>query len=130
MCIPGVQRKEVVMYFCLHAFWQSSVIIHKRLATVTKIRESASCQKNKHQNSSGSCGIIALGMLSIYCLISQERNSFESGNLCPGLQNLRGLAQSIKCLLHCWFGILNVFCTLIKVCLKRGFDRFVLQSGG
>lgn len=45
MCIPRVQWKEVVMYFCLHAFWQSSVIIHKRLAAVTQIRESASCQK-------------------------------------------------------------------------------------
>lgn len=68
-------------------------------------------------------------MLSIYCLVSQERNNFESGSLCLGLQNLRGLAQSIKCLLLCWFGILNVFCTLIKVCFKRGFDHSVLQSG-
>lgn len=47
MCIPRVQWKEVVMYFCLHAFWQSNVIIHKRLAAVTQIRESASCQKKQ-----------------------------------------------------------------------------------
>lgn len=96
MRIPRVQRKEVVMYLCLHAFWQNSAIIHKLLATVTLIRESASCQKNRHQNSSGSCTIIAPGMYSIYCLVSQERNSFGSGSLCLGLQNLKGLAQSVK----------------------------------
>lgn len=36
------------------------------------------------------------GMYSIYYFVSQERNSFESGSLCLGRQNLKGLVQSVK----------------------------------
>lgn len=95
-CIPRVQWKEVMMYFYLHAFWQNTVIIHKWLATVTWIRESASCQKSKHQNSPGPCRIRAPRVYFICCLIPQTRSSFEYGSLCLGLQKLKELAQSIK----------------------------------
>lgn len=95
-CIPRVQWKEVMMYFYLYAFWQDSVIIHKWLATVTRIRESASCQKSKHQNSPGLCRIRAPRVDFICCLIPRKRSGFEYGSLCPGLQKLKELAHSIK----------------------------------
>lgn len=100
-----------MMYFYLHAFWQNSVIIHKWLATVTWIRESASCQKSKHQNSSGPCRIRVSHVDFICCLIPRKRSSFEYGSLCPGLQKLKELAQSIKKKAYSHFSH-SVFCLL------------------
>lgn len=116
-CISRVQRKGVMMYFCLHAFWQNSVIIHKWLATVTLIKASASCQKSKHQRSFGSCRIVEPAMyislhrkgiaLKVEACVWHSRTSRTSP--------VNPTSAFTRCLWLHWFGTFNIFYMLKNV---------------